>query len=395
MRARSGVVLLAGVLTVTLVLRAPITSVPPALPVLATALGLGPVGAGLVTSLPLICFGVFAFLTPRLAARYGAERTLWLAVAVLLLGQLVRPFGGVVPFFAGTLLLGIGIAVGNVIVPAIARARFAHRLAPVMGGYAATINLSGAAGAFATAPLLGLGWTWPWAIGVWILPTALALGWWTVGLRVMRRYDAAGPGRVRTPPASLATLAARPLTWAIALVMGLQSLVFYSLVAWIPLIMIGHGMNTQAGGLAAGLFSVLGMPGSYLGAWLTRARRPAVAFGLLGVVFVAGLAMLLHPGLAIAGAGLCGLCQGFTLAAALTFIAHQRHPQDVPAVSTLAQGAGYLLAAAGPVLLGALVGATGSFTSGNAVLVGMVALVTVTSVGVCRAERSPARQKGC
>lgn len=109
-------------------------------------------GAGLVTSLPLICFGVFAFLTPRLAAR--RRRTHLVAGGGRPApGQLVRPFGGVVPFFAGTLLLGIGIAVGNVIVPAIARARFAHRLAPVMGGYAATINLSGAAGAFATAPL--------------------------------------------------------------------------------------------------------------------------------------------------------------------------------------------------------------------------------------------------
>lgn len=386
MTGRAGAMVLAGVLTVALIMRAPITGVPPALPVLTGALGLGPVGAGLVTTLPLICFGVFAFATPPLAARFGGERTLWLAVVVLLAGQLLRPTGGTGAFFAGTLLLGIGIAVANVIVPAIARARFAHRLAPVMGGYAVTINLSGAAGAFATAPLLGAGWTWQWAVGVWVFPTLAALALWTAAIAVIRRHDGRVSSR-RAPPSGLGLIVRRPLAWLIALVMGLQSLAFYSLVAWIPLIVVDHGGSTQAGGLAAGLFSLLGMPGSYLGPWLTSARRPGVAFGGLGVVFAAGLTMLLHPGLALAGAAVCGLCQGFTLAAALTFIAHQRRPEDVPAVSTLAQGAGYLLAAAGPVLLGGLLGATGSFTAGIAVLLATVAVVCGVAVVVARAER--------
>lgn len=386
MVGRAGGVALAGVLTVTLVLRAPITGVPPALPVLTGALGLGPVAAGLVTTLPLICFGVFAFVTPPLSDRFGAERTLWLAVLALAAGQLVRPSGGSGPFFAGTLLLGTGIAVGNVIVPAIARARFAHRLAPVMGAYAVTINLSGAAGAFATAPLLEAGWTWQRAIGVWVPPTLAALALWTAALVGLRRHDRR-TGRLAARPTGLGAIARRPLAWAIAMVMGLQSLVFYSLVAWIPLIVVGHGLSTGAGGLAAGLFSVLGVPGSYLGPRLTQARRPAVAFGALGLAFGAGLLMLLHPALALPGAALCGFCQGFTLAAALTFIAHQRRPEDVPAVSTLAQGAGYLLAATGPVILGALVDATASYTAGNVVLVVMVAAMVVAAVAVSRAER--------
>lgn len=385
MTGRAGALVLAGVLAVALVMRAPITGVPPALPVLTGALDLGPVGAGLVTTMPLICFGVFAFVTPPLAARFGGERTLWLAVAVLPAGQLLRTAGGTGAFFAGTLVLGIGIAVGNVIVPAIARARFAHRLAPVMGGYAVTINLSGAAGGFATAPLLGAGWTWQWAIGIWVFPTLMALVLWTVATAVIRRHD----GRVSTraaPTSGLGAILRRPLAWAIALFMGLQSLAFYSLVAWIPLIVVGHGLSTEAGGLAAGLFSLLGMPGSYFGPWLTSARRPAMAFGVLGMTFAGGLAMLLHPALAVFGAVLCGLCQGLTLAAALTFIAHQRRPEDVPAVSTLAQGAGYLLAAAGPVLLGSLFGATASFVAGIAFLLATVAVSCVVAVVVTRAE---------
>lgn len=388
MVGRAGWVVLAGVLTVTFVLRAPITGVPPALPVLTGELGLSPVGAGLVTTLPLVCFGVFAFATPPLAVRFGAERTLWLAVATLLAGQLLRPLGGSLPFFAGTILLGTGIAVGNVIVPAIARARFADRLAPVMGAYAVMINLSGAAGAFATAPLLRAGLSWHWAIGVWVIPTLGALVLWTAGLVVVHRYDRVRAGEGAARPAGLRLIARRPMSWAITLVMGVQSLIFYSLVAWIPLIMVGHGLSTDAGGLAAGLFSVLGVPGSYLGPWLIKSRRPALAFGALGVAYVAALAMLLNPALAMVGAALCGWCQGFTLAAALTFIAHQRRPEDVPAVSTLAQGAGYLIAATGPVLLGGLVDATGSFTAGNVVLMVSVAAISVVAVGVTRADRT-------
>ncbi len=384
----------AGILAVTLVLRAPITSVPPALPVLGPALQLGPVGVGLVTTLPLICFGVFAFLTPPLAARFGAERTLWLAVVVLLAGQLVRPlplpepFGATATFFAGTLLLGSGIAIGNVIVPAIARARFAHRLAPVMGTYTVCINLGGAAGSFATAPLLAAGWSWPWALGVWVVPTLLALAWWTFGLVAIRRHD--DLAAIRTaPPTGLATIARRWLPWMIALVMGLQSLAFYSLLAWIPLIMRDHGFSLEAGGLASGLFSLCGLPGAYLGPWLAQSRRPGAAYGALGLAYSVALAMLLIPPLALAGAAASGLCQGVALAGALTFIAHQRRPEDVAAVSTLAQGGGYLLAAAGPVALGALVARTGSFVPGNLTLIVLVAVMTLACVAVSVAEREP------
>ena len=101
--------------------------VPPHAPISET-LALDATAAGLVTTLPLICFGVFAFLSPGLSAKFGVEPTLWVALVLLIIGIGVRLVVGVTPFFTGTLLIGLGVAISNVIVPALARSWFAQRL---------------------------------------------------------------------------------------------------------------------------------------------------------------------------------------------------------------------------------------------------------------------------
>ncbi|MFV0460799.1 MAG: MFS transporter [Actinomycetales bacterium] len=367
---------------VALLLRAPITSMPAALPALSADLGLTPAVAGLATGLPLICFGAFAFLSAPLASRVGVEGALVLALGVALLGTLVRSLDRPVPFFVGVTLLGAGIAVGNVVVPALVRTYFAHRLAAMMGLYSLGLQLGAALGAAVTTPLMvRAGWSWQWALAAWAPPLALMLVLWApVWLGVRRR----GLSATRVPT-SLAVLVRRPLVWATSLLMGLQALIFYSLLTWLPQLLLDAGLSAGLAGVLLTAFNLLGVPGSFLGPLVVGTRRsgPTMVALSLGYAVVFGL-LLLGPAAAVAGAILGGLCQGAWLSISLTYIARQPNPLDVPGVSALSQGLGYLVAAVGPILLGALYSATGGWAIPLLVL--LVALVGVVGCAVVLAR---------
>lgn len=346
------------VLLVALLLRAPISSVPPALAIISADLGLTPTVAGLATGLPLICFGLFAFLTPPLSARVGQEITLWIAVLLIAVGIALRSVPAVGTFFGGVTLVGLGIAIGNVIIPAIIRARFPLKMALMMGLYSLALQLSAAFGAASTEPLLQFGWDWTRALGAWLVPVVIIGLFWTIATLSVLRHAASGHGQ----PSGLGHVSRRWLSWAIALFMGLQSLGFYALLTWIPTVFVDAGFSTGLAAAMLTVFSLLGIPGSFLGPRIASAKRGWLAICVLYAVNSLGVTGLALGGaFAIAGTVLCGLCQGVLLAVALTFIAHQRDPADVPAVSALAQGVGYALAAIGPLVLGALYSATGGW----------------------------------
>lgn len=391
---QAGLFLAVTVLLVALLLRAPISSVPPALSIISADLGLTPTVAGLATGLPLICFGVFAFLSPPLAARVGQEVALWIAVVLLTGGIALRSVPTVGTFFGGVTLVGLGIAIGNVIIPAIIRARFPVRIALMMGFYSLCLQVSAALGAAGTEPLLHIGWGWPPALGAWLVPAVVIGLLWTIATITVLRHGAARHGR----PSGLGHVSRRWLSWAISLFMGLQSLGFYALLTWIPTIFVDAGFSN---GLAAAMltaFSLLGIPGSFLGPRIASARRGWLAIAILYAFNSLGvIGLALGGAFAVIGTVLCGLCQGVLLAVALTFIAHQRNPADVPAVSALAQGVGYGLAAIGPLVLGALYSATGGWSLPMAFMVLSYAGSAAAAAWVSRADRAqdadfPARE---
>lgn len=181
----------------------------------------------------------------------------------------------------------------------------------------------------------------------------------------------------------MGAVGARPLTWAITAFMGLQSLVFYSLVTWLPTQLTAQGLSPSAAGVVLGLFSLLGIPGAFVApsfATSRHARGWILAVCLVQVLAV--LAMGAGPVAAVVGAMTCGLAQGASFSSALTFVADQPDPADVPAISAIAQGVGYVVAALGPVLLGAVFDATGSWRVPNLLLVADLCVVAALGVVV-------------
>lgn len=380
---------LAGMILTALLLRAPITGVPPVLNFIADDLSLTPTLAGLVSTLPLLCFGLFAFVSPFLSSRLGVEPTLWVALMLLNVGIAVRLFVGGGPFFTGTLLIGLGVAIGNVIVPALARTWFATRLAFVMGLYSVTLQVSGASGPLITSIGVGAGATWPVAIGVWIVPGLIGLGLWTL-VSVMVRQLRKGQPHKGHAPTGLAHVARTRAAWILTFVMGAQSLLFYSLLTWLPTQFRNvAGLSQAEAGIALTIFTILGTPGSFAAKWFTTHPKAPRNLVIMFSIYIGGMFLLwLHtPWSTLLGAAICGLAQGLCLAMALTFIAHQHNPADVPAMSALAQGVGYLFAAVGPVLLGYLFSLTGDLRIGEALLIVLSVLLTIGSVSVARSIR--------
>ncbi|MFD2090027.1 MFS transporter [Blastococcus deserti] len=342
--------------------------------------GLSSALAGLLTTLPVLSFGAFAPFAPRLARRIGLETAVALSLVLLAAGIGLRILSPVALLFAGSLIAGAAIALANVLLPAYVKREF-RRPGPVMGLYSASLNVGAAAGAAATVPLAAaLGVDWRTALGLWLVLALAALALW---------LPVAGTGRAsRTSepmPAGQGSwsLLRQPLARWVTAYLGLQSVQFYSLGAWLPTLLADAGVPVREGGLLLGLCNVVGAAAALLapaqaGRMITQ--RPLVL--AVGVAYLVGLGGLL---VAPADGTLVwvvafGLAQGGGFALALTLVV-LRSPTPLVAarLGGVAQCVGYLLAAFGPLVLGALYDATGGWTWPLALLLG--ALVPMTAAG--------------
>jgi MFS transporter, CP family, cyanate transporter len=305
----------------------------------------------LLTAAPVLCFGVLAPVAPAMARRLGAERILLLAMLPILVGVLARAAGGTAALFAGTVLAGAGIALANVLVPSIVKGRFERGIGAVTGFYVAALTGGAALAAGLTVPFeQSLGWRA--ALAVWAAPTVAAA--LVVGAALVR--DPAS-STARAEHGDLRALLGDGLAWQVTLYMGLQSLVFYAGLAWLPSILRDDGYSAGEAGTLLALYALGGIPASLIVpvvATRLRDQRPlAVAVTLLEASALLGL--LVAPGGAVAWVALFALGQGGAIALALTLmVLRAPDPKRAAELSGLAQAVGYSLAATGPFVIGAL-----------------------------------------
>jgi CP family cyanate transporter-like MFS transporter len=361
-RRTAGWLVAAGVLLVALNLRPAVSSVGPLLGQVQAGLGMSGAVAGVVTTLPALCFGVFSALTPRLSRRYGAHRVLVAAMVALVAGLALRPLAGsAVPFVAASVLGLAGIAAGNVTLPVLVRTHFPARLGLVTGLYTMVLNLGTAVASAVTVPAARLTGGWRGGLGVWAAVAVLGLLPWLGSLRhdptrgpAVRpdhRRDRIRPSRSR-------------LGWALAVYMGTQSLQAYVVFGWLAKIFTDAGYSPAAAGLLLSLVTAVGTPIALLLPGLAnrgRDQRPYVV--ALVACYVAGYGGLLvapHAG-AVLWALLIGVGGGAFPLALLMMGLRAATPAGTSALSGFAQSVGYLIAAAGPVLVGVLHELTGGW----------------------------------
>jgi MFS transporter, CP family, cyanate transporter len=360
----SPLLLAGGVILLALNLRPLVVAVGPMLGLIRADTHMSATMAGLLTTLPIFCFGAFAPLAPRLTGRLGIEPALLVTMVMICAGAALRLVPSLGMLLAGTVLLGAGIAMANVLIPSVIKRDFANHVGLMTGLYTTMLCLSPAAAAGLTVPLAhatGLGWRW--ALALWGLPAVLAALVWLPQVRRHTRMRAAEAAATAHPVRGLWR---NRLAWTVTCYMGLQSLTSYTVFAWLPSRLTDAGLSsTNAGAVLSvtNLVSVIAAFGAPM--LIPRGVRPGwlAVGGALGYA-IALIGFLVAPlGGAYPFAALLGLCQGLAISLAILFIVH-RSPDNRHAaqLSSMAQSFGYLLAAVGPVVLGAAHQLTGNWT---------------------------------
>lgn len=352
--------IVAAIVLTGLTMRVAVTSVGAVLTDLERGLHASSSAAGIITTLPVIAFAGIGFLGPRLAHRFGEHRLVAAALLATTAGLVLRAVAGSVWMFAVLSMLALtGGAIANVLLPALVKRHFPDRIGTMTAVYTTSLALGLTASAGFTAPLAELGGqSWRFGIGAWALLSAVAVLPWLPMLAGDRPDPASQPDRV-----PLSWLLRSKLAWALVLMFGTQSFQAYIAFGWFTDFFRHHNLDATEAGLLLAFYAALSIPVSMaIPALAVRGQRPIVVV-LSAAGLISYLGMLTAP---VAGAWLWMLLGGISggmFPLALTMIGlRSRQIPTTAALSAFVQGIGYLLAGAGPLLVGVLLGISDSWT---------------------------------
>jgi MFS transporter, CP family, cyanate transporter len=353
----AAVVAAVGIMLVAANLRPAVVSVAPLVDEIKASTGWSSAVTGLLTSLPVLVFGVAAPVAPRCAARFGIERTVFGALALLVAAIALRLLPAPVALFAGSALVGAGIGVCNVVLPSLIKRDFAHRSGLMTGLYSMTLTGGAAAAAALTVPINdAVGGNWRVTLASWGVFALVALVVWVPQLSRLHRVEI-GSGRE--------SLWRNKIAWAITIFMAAQAMIFYTFAAWLPEYLIGRGISPAGAGGVLALGQVAALVMSLIAPIIAgrfRDQRAVTGVVLLvcGLGFVGLLSTDVWPTVWV----MCVMSgPGASISLALLFmVLRSASTTQTGQVSGMAQSVGYVLAAVGPVAIGALHDVTGSWT---------------------------------
>lgn len=379
----AGLILGASLVLIAFNLRTVFSSFSVLLPDITRQTGLTAVDASYLTTLPVLCMGVFAPVAPTLARRFGTERTLLGAVLLLAFGTALRGLGAPALLFVAAAIVGGSIAVGNVLLPGLVKRDFPKHIALLTGLYSTALCMGAALAAASTVPIERLAdGSWRWGLAIWAAPAmAAAVIWAPLAYRKSATPRHAG--------ASTQSLWRDGLAWQVTLFMGLQSAQAYTVFGWLAPALHARGLDSFHAGLVVSV-SVVGQMVASLTVPSLATRQPTqIGISLMLVVLATGafLALLFAPlSMVWIWAVILGLGQGGLFAVALTMIVLRAPDAQVAArLSGMAQGVGYTLAAGGPLLAGLLRHWTGSFASMGVLFLAFGVAGALAALGAGRA----------
>lgn len=350
-RLRQGF-LIAGIICIAFNLRPSLATVGPLVGQIRLDTNLPNALLGLLTTLPLLAFGVISMFTSLLTRRWGIETTLAGALFLLISGTLIRIYEPPLALFGGTIFIGIGIAFGNVLLPSLIKRDFPGKKGTMTSLYSGVLGIGATLGAGLSIPLASIT-SWRWALGAWAIPAVVALLVWIPQLKFQTR-----PPTNRSFSIALKKLGNSMLAWQVALFMGLQSLAFYIILAWLPEILQNRGMSPAQAGWMLSLSQGTGVIGGIIiPLWAEKRRKQHNIIWALTFLELLSLFGLIIPDAPFTAAwvSLIGFTLGGSFGLALLFIVLRAGDTETATeLSGLAQSIGYLLAAAGPTLFGLL-----------------------------------------
>lgn len=361
-----------GILLVGANLRAPITSIGVALPDIKHDLAMSNSAVSVITVVPLIAFAIVSLFAAKTSNRFGLEKTIFVALWLILIGVIVRSVIGISWLYIGTVLIGIGIGFGNVLAPAVIKAKFPLHIGIMTGYYTVVMNVFGGLSSYGTAPLVKA-FNYNIAISVIGVITLITIIIWIFQLNTKQDTTA-------SVPQESVNVWKSPLSWQITMLMGGQSLIFYSLINWLPAYLSQNGMSINEAGMYLSIMEIAIIPLTFITPiFATKMKSQFLLTFLTGVCFVIGVSiMLFKPEFALISTVLIGVASGIAFGLVNTFFSlRTEHSQTSAKLSGMAQSVGYIFAAVGPLLFGVLHDATGKWMASLSILLITSLLITL------------------
>ena len=349
-------------------LRAPLTSVGPVVDEIKHVMEINNSVAGILTTIPLIIFAIVSPLVSRVTSRITMSRTILYSTILLIIGLYLRVAGDFSLFIIGTLVLGIAIAFGNVVLPSYVKWYFPMQIGIATGIYSGTMNFTAGLGGGLSFPLSQTPLGFRLSLSFWIILGIIAIILWIPKARKGAKLEKQTIDETQVKHHKKVNIVKSKLAWMVALTMGFQSMVFYTVVAWVPSILVDRGVDPSTAGylLMLNQFSQVPMTFSFP-IIASKLKDQRILVVIITILFLTGFGLFFTQSLVllVIGMVIAGLAMGACFSLCMTFFSIRARTSDGSiSLSGFGQSVGYLIAAIGPFLIGYLHDYTGNWLSG-------------------------------
>ncbi|MCF3944103.1 CynX/NimT family MFS transporter [Oceanobacillus alkalisoli] len=351
---RAQIILIVGVILLAINLRPALTAVGPVIGIIRNEIGFSNWSIAMLTSLPLVVFAIMSTVTPQLARKFKNERIIMFGLISLTIGIILRSTSTVILLLFGTLFIGVGIAICNVLIPGIIKQEFPTKLMLMTGVYSTVMGISATSASALSVPIaesLGLGWRI--SLLIWVIPAIIAL----IYLSFIIISKSKQSIKNQSVSEKATNIWKSPLAWKIAFFMGCHSLLFYIIISWLPEIFISFGLDKTTSGFLLSYLQLIGIPASLLIPLIAnKLKSQAWLVVILNAFLILGLLLLLaYNGKVVyfISSALIGFSINGNFTLALLFLSiRSRDSNQATSLSGMAQTIGYTLAAFGPMIIG-------------------------------------------
>lgn len=390
MNKKQKIILIIGIIFISFNLRAPLTAIGSLASIIRDYFQISNSLTGFITTLPLIVFAIVSPFVTRISLKFGNGLTMLIGLLILISGELIRSYTGLTGVFIGTVILATGICIGNVLIPSIIKLVFPDRVAAITSIYTPVMSMFAAISSGISIPLAtGMNLGWQNTLSIWLIVGIFALIIWIPQLK-KSAWNIESKSNVKAEDVSLdektPPIWKSPLAWYVTLFMGLQSILFYCFIAWLPAILQSNGLSSELSGYMLSLYQITGVPASFVVSQIAdkiKSQRILAAItssiyltGILGLAFGSNTSMM-YVYLTLMGIG-----SGSSVSLALSFMGlRASNAKEAAKLSGMAQSIGYLLGAIGPLLIGSLYDVTGSFREPFIFIITITVLLILLSFG--------------
>ncbi|TDF91709.1 CynX/NimT family MFS transporter [Paenibacillus piri] len=375
-----------GIIVIAANLRTPLTSVSPLVSLIRDDVHISNTLAGLITTVPLLAFALLSPLVPKLGQRYGVERIIMIALLFLTVGIVIRSLSGAANLFIGTAILGFAIAVCNVLLPSIIKRDFPNKIGSMTGVYSISMSLCGAIASGISVPLaVSVGLKWQGALGIWGILSFVSILCWLPQLRNQTKQTNTTSQQMTSNDVNVWQ---SPIAWQVTLFMGIQSMIFYVLIAWLPEILKQQGIHSNQSGWYLSIMQLVMLPFAFIVPVIAgRMSSQRLLVVITTILLLTGTIGLLYgsSNMILLWIIMLGIGGGFAFSLSMMFFGlRTENAHQAAKLSGMAQSIGYLFAAVGPALIGYLHDATNSWNLPLFILLGAAVLLFLVGIGAAR-----------